>query len=431
MRNRKRVLKGFHYWECDSFGDYLHNMSAEGWHFVEWKLGLIFERGESRDYYYDVEAFPKGSEMDKRPEPDTEEYAEYCEAAGWKFIDSKQRFCVFRREQEDALPIVTQEERLQNIKKAGWRKWVSDSIGMLFITILIWLEFLTINFERWIFFDLMLFLILAVTVGSITKILECFVMILEGHKKKAEIAAGNIPYYGGKFQAAARFFRNYMWVFVITIASVIACIQKYYYLAVIVLVFVSIIFLITAVIAVRRPSRADNWIFQIGGALGLLMVIVPVIVLIAITAGDQQINNLSMQEIPLLQSDYKETAGKIDLTDEGHFQGVLGSMSYFLVRYDETTNSVGDSSDSLWYYVYESSHSWILNKIWKQHLEKADGARDCTQEWRAEAAVCSGSRGTIYTVLYQEKLLYLYSNDPLDEEQIDIIRTKLKLGEIM
>lgn len=308
---------------------------------------------------------------------------------------------------------------------------MSDSIGMLFITILIWLEFLTINFERWIFFDLMLFLILAVTVGSITKILECFVMILEGHKKKAEIAAGNIPYYGGKFQAAARFFRNYMWVFVITIASVIACIQKYYYLAVIVLVFVSIIFLITAVIAVRRPSRADNWIFQIGGALGLLMVIIPVIVFIAITAGDQQINNLSMQEIPLLQSDYKEITGKIDLTDEGHFQGVLGSMSYFLVRYDETTNSVGDSSDSLWYYVYESSHSWILNKIWKQHLEKTDGARDCTQEWRAEAAVCSGSRGSIYTVLYQEKLLYLYSNNPLDEEQIDIIRMKLKLGEIM
>ena len=64
-------------------------------------------------------------------------------------------------------------------------------------------------------------------------------------------------------------------------------------------------------------------------------------------------------------------------------------------------------------------------------MEKTDGARDCTQEWRAEAAVCSGSRGSIYTVLYQEKLLYLYSNDPLDEEQIDIIRMKLKLGEIM
>lgn len=430
MRNKKRVLKGFHYWECDTFADYLHNMSAEGWHFTEWKLGLIFEKGEPGNFYYDVEPFPKGSEMDTGPERDTEEYAEYCEAAGWKFIDSKHRFCVFRRDRDDAVPIVTQEERLHNIIKAGWRKWMSDSIGMFFITILIWLEFLTINFEQWIFFDLMIYLILAVTLGSIIKIIECFVMILEGHRKKSEIAEGKVPYYGGKLQTVMSCFRNYMGIVVITVFLGAASIQRYYYLAVIGIVFLLMIYAIIAGMAIWRPSRSDNWMIQIGGSFSVVFLAIPIIIFIVILIDDHQENALP-RNIPLVQNDYKKMAGEIDFTDEGHLQGVLGSMYYFQVGYKEPGESQEGKHDSLWYYVYSSSHPWILNKIWRQHMEKADKPKDCSNEWQAEYAVCSGSGGHIYSVLYKEKLLYLYSDEPLNKKQIKIIRTNLELGDSM
>ena len=67
MRNTKRVISNFDYRECDAFAEYLHRQSLQGWHFKEWKLGLVFEKGEPKDITYTVEVFPKGSEMDLRP----------------------------------------------------------------------------------------------------------------------------------------------------------------------------------------------------------------------------------------------------------------------------------------------------------------------------------------------------------------------------
>ena len=82
-RNTKTVLKGFDYMHCDDFAKYLSNMAAKGWHFKEWGVGLKFEKGEPKQAVYAVEVFTKASENDMRPEPNTQEFAAYCEAAGW------------------------------------------------------------------------------------------------------------------------------------------------------------------------------------------------------------------------------------------------------------------------------------------------------------------------------------------------------------
>ena len=307
---------------------------------------------------------------------------------------------------------------------------MSDSIGMFFVTILIWLEFLTINFEQWIFFDLMIYLILAVTFGSIMKVIECFVMIVEGHRKKSEIAEGKVPYYGGKLQTVMSCFRNYMGIVVITVFLGAACIQRYYYLAVIGLAFILMTYAIIAGTAIWRPSRSDNRMIQIVGSFSVVFLAIPIIIFIVILIDDHQEEALP-REIPLVQNDYKKMSGEIDFTDEGHLQGILGSMYYYQVRYEESLESQEGKDDSLWYYVYKSSHPWILNKIWRQHVDKADKPKDCSNEWQAEYAVCSGNGRCIYSILYKEKLLYLYSDEPLNKEQIHIIRRNLELGDSM
>ncbi len=82
---KKRVVfKKYHYRECDSFADYLERMAAKGWIFKGWKLGLVFYKDQPRKETYAVEIFPEGDENDKRPEPNTQEYARYCEEAGWE-----------------------------------------------------------------------------------------------------------------------------------------------------------------------------------------------------------------------------------------------------------------------------------------------------------------------------------------------------------
>ena len=124
----KTVLKGFTYMHCDDFAKYLSNMAAKGWHFKEWGAGVKFEKGEPEEAVYAVEVFTKASENDLRPEPNTQEFAEYCEAAGRKFIDAKQKYCIFKKVDENALELFTPEERVTNAFKGT----VSGSYLLLF-----------------------------------------------------------------------------------------------------------------------------------------------------------------------------------------------------------------------------------------------------------------------------------------------------------
>lgn len=44
MKTRKREFPKFRYRECDAFAEYLQERSMKGWHFKEWKFGLVFEK---------------------------------------------------------------------------------------------------------------------------------------------------------------------------------------------------------------------------------------------------------------------------------------------------------------------------------------------------------------------------------------------------
>lgn len=426
MKDRKIIFRSFNYWECDSFAEYLHKMSSKGWHFTGWKLGMVFEKGMPTNIDYAVEVFPKGSEMDTRPEPDTEEYADYCEAAGWKFIDSRKKFCVFRKERSDALSIVTLEERFSNIKNAGWRRWIGNSSGITIITVLYWISLFKLNFERWIFDDLMLLLILLGSLGCFVRVIEGIIMLRVGYKKKREIRAGIGAIYKSKPIAVMQFLGNYMVILVIITILLAACYKENYLMAVSILTMAILLLLFGTILAIWRPSREDNWTFQIVGSLVMFFISTAVIVMIIVTSpGAQEIP--VQQDIPLVQTDYKSVTGELAGTDRGYQEGVLGTMQYFNILYKGTQDPDKEKSDTLWYYVYESEHQWILNQIWQQHFENAKQQEACTEEWEAVSAIYEHRAGNLYTVLYQRRLLYLYSSSSLEREQIQVIRDKLKL----
>ena len=129
MRAKRRtVLKGFDYMHCDDFARFLMDMAEKGWHFKEWGVGLKFEKGEPEQVVYAVEVFTKASENDMRPTPNTQEFAEYCESAGWKFIDAKQKYCIFKKIDKNAVDLFTSEERVINAFKGT----LSGSAWLLF-----------------------------------------------------------------------------------------------------------------------------------------------------------------------------------------------------------------------------------------------------------------------------------------------------------
>lgn len=113
----RRVFLSFHYHECDEFVAYLTEMAAKGWAFRYWGLGLVFERCEPCRTEYAVTVFERTGNEVMRGHPLTEEYSEYCEQAGWQFVDAKYHFCIFKKVREDAIPIETTEDRFAKIVK--------------------------------------------------------------------------------------------------------------------------------------------------------------------------------------------------------------------------------------------------------------------------------------------------------------------------
>lgn len=123
MKNRKHEPILFSYRDCDDFAAYLEEQARLGWHFKEIHMGLVFERGEPAEIRYRVEVFPKRREEDDGATWETKEYAAYCEAAGWKFVGSVRKFCIFEQMEGEAVPIVTDEERLANVVRAERGFW--------------------------------------------------------------------------------------------------------------------------------------------------------------------------------------------------------------------------------------------------------------------------------------------------------------------
>ena len=201
MRNKegKKItyrFVSFRYIECGAFAEYLHRMSLKGWHFAGWKLGMVFGRGEPEDIVYDVEIFSEAREKDLRPVEETEEYAEYCRAAGWEFIDANRKFCVFRKVSEDAVPIVTEEERVEEIWKAEGKRLIFPTIIFGLFALDSSINAVKTGLENWIFSDLSLFILMILPAYFLENILQWVFALKWYLTGKKRISSGKPVRYG-------------------------------------------------------------------------------------------------------------------------------------------------------------------------------------------------------------------------------------------
>lgn len=201
MRNKdgKKITHrfvSFRYIERGAFAEYLHRMSLKGWHFAGWKLGMVFGRGEPEDIVYDVEIFSEAREKDLRPVEETEEYAEYCRAAGWEFIDANRKFCVFRKVSEDAVPIVTEEERVEEIWKAEGKRLIFPTIIFGLFALDSSINAVKTGLENWIFSDLSLFILMILPAYFLENVLQWVFALKWYLTGKKRISSGKPVRYG-------------------------------------------------------------------------------------------------------------------------------------------------------------------------------------------------------------------------------------------
>lgn len=389
MRNTKRVFSNFDYRECDAFAEYLHKQSLQGWHFKEWKLGLVFEKGEPKDITYTVEVFPKGSEMDLRPGENVQEYAEFCARAGWKLLDSQRKFCIFKQIDENAVAIVEPEERLQNIKKAEWQNWRDTSITGLILAALYLYQFWKFDFEEWIFSNYMLLVLVLMVITAICRIADVVLLKTWENRKRQEIEQGEAIFFG-KCKSMTIFGRYFFYLFVVgMVLNVENAEQSKILLAAGMLLLFLI--LLNMLLSFWRPLEIDN---------GAVQFFATIVILIALG-------------IFVMQGD-----------EEKPERNVSHSIFGFSVEGEYQEDSYVN------YKVYRSGTDWILNKIWTEFDIDEEETVKCKEVWNAEEAY--RMRGTyFYYIRYPEYVVRLYVGEKteLTQKEVEYIREKLELPE--
>lgn len=417
---RKTVLKGFDYMHCDDFAKYLSDMAAKGWHFKEWGVGLKFEKGEPEQTVYAAEVFQMASENDMRPEPNTQEFAEYCESAGWKLIDAKQKFCIFKKIDPNATELYTPEERVNNAVRGAFS---GTAIVLLVLyglnAVLRWSSLVTM-FESSIFSSSFFFQISVWTLLFVWQLLTLLYALYKSRKLKKKMRMGEKIYIGncqdGKYHINIKD---------IYIVLLIALLMYYFYImeqtaliilnAVIIVGTMGFAFVMNKI----RPERDTNIAIQVIFAFVLIVSIVFFTMMIFMEEGDG--SDSEKKEVPLTITDYRECDDVVEETSIYGDRNLLGSVSRYFVYGKENAIS---------YRIYKSEYAWILDKIWEEEVNGKkynEGAVECTADWRAQKAL-RNNIGTYY-VRYENSILVFGDEEDvyLSEEQIDIILDKLEL----
>ena len=299
MRKRKRVFAFYRYTECDCMAAYLEGMARKGWHFSGWRLGMIFEKGEPENTEYAVEVFQKGSEEDRRPEADAEEYGEYCEAAGWKLVDSRKKFCVFRKIREDAVPIVTEEERFENIRKAEFVYRLQRLLPFGLMAGMDWWGFFTVSAENWLFSNLMLTELLLITLLILLEVVKMAGLAVWSVQKKREWRAGSVPFYGSRNGIVCRWQRVRAAVYgaPFAILTVIVGMQGEFAVMVTFLAVLILVLALEAGIEFLRPERGTRWLLFLWGIIVVFigfMIAVLIMLCISVEIEEQQNRTISV-----------------------------------------------------------------------------------------------------------------------------------------
>jgi hypothetical protein len=405
-RNTKTVRKRFDYRQCDDFAAYLNHMARQGWHFKEWRAGLVFEKGAPENAVYTVEIFTDGTAHDMQPSYKAMNFAEYCEAAGWKLIDQRVKWCVLKRTREDAVPIFTDEERFENVKSVtnsgpGKLLWAElllliFMIGAIFYNPKVYL-FSPIQIHISLYWPLTFLHNLWQTIDFRRWCKEC----------EARLDRGE-PLH---FRHARRKIMKTTLLLLSVLVLLLYLALTFDVHPVILLIIFSVMALLGTLPGRFRMDAASS---QLVSALSSSMLIFFAIVFIVVSS----YHDMKQPDPPVSISVFRpgETAVTVDRDwDTTPFGSNLSCYLY-------------TEEDKVSYFVYESQYHWVLDTVWNQEVRKVDQqTENCADAWGALDAFRT-AKGR-YVIRYEDRILILKPGpEPLSQDQIATIVAALKEG---
>lgn len=411
-KSRKTVLKSFGYRNCDDFAAYLNHMARQGWHFKEWRAGLVFEKGDPEDAFYAVEVFSGADDTDTRPEPKTQEFAEYCEAAGWQFVDSRGKYVTFKRLREDAVPIMTDGERLESITKAEshwvWRSLILSGIWCVMQI----LEFRS-GFKYSIFRNRELIVASAWFLLFILASAQAIQFLIWKRRCAQRIDRGLRLVFGRDNSD-----RWYMWVYLGILACELIALAwvGQGWISLIMLGMVATLILLALFVSRIRPDNTVSYMMMSLGGVAVFLV-----ALTAFTYAAQAENQLNQNivEPPAVYADIWDDPGEAEEIYSKRYESVFGSWNVCRLDYPDAELS---------YEVFRSDYDWVLDEVWRGIMKgrATRAGTDCTALWAAEIAILSSDSS--YKVRFDDTILDIRCHrHPLTEADIAAIVAALQL----
>ena len=438
MNKTKHMPLWIGYTHVDGLAKLFEEQAAAGWRFKAFRFGLEFERSFPADEHYDVQVFSGNTELDTRPERETEEFSDYCLAAGWELVDSSRKLTVFRRIRNDAVPIFTEEEKLEEVFIAEKKRRLWSFISALLIAFLYGTQLSEFP-GRYLFSSDLLFALSFIFIMVTILIVRFPLIFLWKEKKRKELDEKGHVFFGGRDMFMPLVYLV-IWVVVFTYLcrALLGGIGPIYW------IFIAGVILSTIVPSILRLSRAVNEMIQIFVPFGTI-VLVTALMLSNAVSGEKSLP--AADDASLMLSDICEIKGELNSIDFEKDSSFLGEYeiqfsTYHALGYDEMKDEwikehgaavpVPQDPDSQSFKLdfYSSKSSFLIDII--ENREKRfvnrylNSAENVTKEWGADEALLRVVGGSFqYYVRYDEAYLQIILDERLTDEQIGIVRERL------
>lgn len=145
MKNTKRRLETFSFYDRTHIEKHLEAMAARGWLLERMgKFGWVYRRIEPKRLTFHVSYYPDASDFDPGPTWGQLTFQDFCERTGWQLACSSAQMQVFYNEGPDPLPIETDPAlELETIHRAAKRSYLPAYFVLLLLGFLMGAMFLS------------------------------------------------------------------------------------------------------------------------------------------------------------------------------------------------------------------------------------------------------------------------------------------------
>ncbi len=132
MRNTKRRLEPFSFFNTEGITTHLEKMARKGWMIEKINnMGWYYRRMEPRQLRFAVSFYPKASQYDPEPTEGQQTFIDFCAHTGWKLACTSAQLQIFYNEQENPIPIETEPELEVESIRASAAKSIVPSYFLL------------------------------------------------------------------------------------------------------------------------------------------------------------------------------------------------------------------------------------------------------------------------------------------------------------